>query len=346
MSSTPDSDNPFAGQYTDLLDEKVGGKALSCSDEWFAECANLVLHSDPVFKEGHFVATGQWMDGWESRRSFGRADHRSGNRDFDWCIVRLGIPGVVHGVDIETTHFRGNAPEFAALEGAWIDGDPGEDTRWFDVLDRSPTAAHSHNFFDVNCEAPCTHLRLKIYPDGGVARLRIYGVARVNRDTFVEGELVDLANVANGGRGLACSDRFYSSPSNLLMPNKGINMGDGWETRRRRDAKNDWNIIKLGLTGTIRKVIIDTAHFKGNFPDTFSLEATMSDRDDITADDIGWHSVIERSPLHADQEHLFIKQIQVAPDQSFSHVRLNIYPDGGISRLRIFGFPDWDQTGS
>ncbi|MFK8048963.1 MAG: allantoicase [Halioglobus sp.] len=344
MSSTASSDNPFAGQYTDLLSEKVGGKALSCSDEWFAECANLVLQSDPVFKEGHFVATGQWMDGWESRRSFGRTDHRSGNRDFDWCIVKLGIPGVIHGADVETTHFRGNAPEFAALEGAWVSGDPSDETQWFEVLNKNTTAANSHNYFSVNCERPCTHLRLKIYPDGGVARLRVYGVPKVNRDNFVEGELVDLASVANGGRDVACSDMFYSSPSNLLMPNRGINMGDGWETKRRRDAFNDWNIIKLGLIGTIRKVIVDTAHFKGNFPDTFSLEATLSDRDDMTADDIKWHSVIERTPLHADQEHLFIKQIQVAQDQKFNHVRLNIYPDGGVSRLRVLGFPDWDNT--
>lgn len=341
MSTTDTGDNPFSGQYIDLLSEKVGGKALSCSDEWFAECANLVLHTNPVFKEGHFVATGQWMDGWESRRSYGRAAHRTGEREFDWCIVKLGIPGVIHGADIETTHFRGNAPEFAALEGAWVDGDLEEDTQWFNVLEKSPTAAHSHNFFSVDCDRPCTHLRLKIYPDGGVARLRIYGVARVNPDNFITGELIDIASVVNGGRGLACSDMFYSSPSNLLMPNRGINMGDGWETKRRRDPANDWNIIQLGLTGTIRKVIIDTAHFKGNFPDTVSLEATLTDREDITADDIEWHSVIERTPLHSDQEHLFISQIRVPQDKLFNHVRLNIYPDGGISRLRVLGFPNW-----
>ncbi|MEH6582962.1 MAG: allantoicase [Halioglobus sp.] len=341
MSNTAKGDNPYSGQFIDLMSEKVGGKALSCSDEWFAECANLVVQSDPVFKEGHFVPTGQWMDGWESRRSYGRADHRSGNRDFDWCILRMGIPGVVHGVDIETTHFRGNAPEFASLEGAWVEDDIGEDTQWFDVLEKSPTAAHSHNFFAAASERPCTHLRLKMYPDGGVARLRVYGIGQINPDNFVPGELVDLASVMNGGRGLACSDMFFSSPSNLLMPNKGVNMGDGWETKRRRDQSNDWNIIKLGLTGTIRKVLIDTAHFKGNFPDTISLEATLSDREDMTADDIEWQTVIARTPVYADQEHLYIKEIEVGQDQEFSHVRLNIFPDGGISRLRVLGFPNW-----
>lgn len=346
MSNTEIPDNPFTGQYIDLLNERVGGKALACSDEWFAECAGLVKQSDPVFKEGHFVPTGQWMDGWESRRSYGRAEHRSGERDYDWCTLKLGIPGVIKGVDIETTHFRGNAPEHASLEGAWVDGDLGEDAQWFDILATQPTEAHSHNYYDAQTEQPCTHLRLKIFPDGGVSRLRAYGIARANPDNFIDGELLDLASVMNGGMGLDCSDRFYSSPSNLLMPNKGINMGDGWETKRRRDESNDWCIVKLGLTGSIRKVIIDTAHFKGNFPDSVSLEATLTDRTDLTAADIQWHSVIDRVAVNPDSEHLFIKQIQVGQEQQFNHVRLNIYPDGGISRLRVLGFPDWDASGA
>ncbi|MEH6591898.1 MAG: allantoicase [Halioglobus sp.] len=345
MSNTENSDNPFAGQTIDLLNERVGGKALECSDEWFAECAGLVKQSDPVFKQGHFVPTGQWMDGWESRRSYGRAAHRSGKRDYDWCTLKLGMPGVIKGFDIETTHFRGNAPEYASIEGAWENGDLNENTEWFEVLGKQATAAHSHNFYAAASELPCTHLRLKIFPDGGVARLRAYGNARVNPANFIDGELLDLASVMNGGVGLDCSDRFYSSPSNLLMPNKGINMGDGWETKRRRDEDNDWCIVKLGLTGTIRKVIIDTAHFKGNFPDTVSLEATLTDRTDITAADIQWHNVIGRVAVNADAEHLYIKQIQTDPEQKFNHVRLNIYPDGGISRLRILGFPDWKASG-
>ena len=333
--------SPYSQQYTDLLSERVGGKALACSDEWFAECANLVIHDDPVFKEGHFVSTGQWMDGWESRRSFGRADRSIAGVDYDWCVLRLGIPGVIHGVDVETTHFRGNAPEFAALEGTWAEGDVGEDTRWFELLPKSPTAAHDHNQFDIDSNKPCTHLRLKIYPDGGVSRLRAYGTAKVKPGDYVDGELVDLASVMLGGRGLLCSDMYYSSPSNLLMPYPGINMGDGWETKRRRDEGNDWSIIRLGLRGNIRKVIVDTAHFKGNFPDSFSLEATDTELEDLAATGIDWQPVIAQSPLHADQAHLFIEQILVAADQLFTHVRLNIYPDGGVSRLRIFGFPNW-----
>lgn len=333
--------NKFSSQYIDLLNEKVGGRALACSDEWFAECSNLVNSDEPIFKEGYFVATGQWMDGWESRRSYGRAAHRSGQRDIDWCVLRLGIPGVIRGVDVNTMHFRGNAPEFASIEGAWQEGTVTGNTEWFELLPKTPTEAHSHNVFDVKSDKPCTHLRLNMHPDGGVARLRAYGEAQVISDNFIEGELVDLASVMNGGRGLACSDMFYSSPSNLLMPKPGVNMGDGWETRRRRDEDNDWSIIKLGLSGSIRKVIVDTAHFKGNFPDRFSLEATRTDKQDPTAAEIEWQTVITETPLYADQEHLFIKQIVVSPDVEFTHVRMNIYPDGGISRLRVFGFPNW-----
>ncbi len=337
-----DTENRFSRDYIDLMNEKVGGKALSCSDEWFAECANLVLDAAPVFKQGHFVSTGQWMDGWESRRSFGRAYRADGAADFDWCILRLGVPGRIVGVDINTSHFRGNAPEYASLEAAVVSGDVDENTQWVEILPKSATAAHSENLFDIDSDSVWTHLRLNMLPDGGVARLRVYGEAQVNRNNFVPGELLDLASVMNGGRGLDCSDRFYSSPSNLLMPARGINMGDGWETKRRRDNGNDWCIVKLGVAGSIRKVLLDTAHFKGNFPDSFMLEATFTDATDLTADDIEWSTVVPRTSLYADQEHLFIEQIEVAADDKFTHVRMHIYPDGGVSRLRVFGFPDWD----
>jgi allantoicase len=337
------TDNPYAGQYIDLLNEKLGGKALSCSDEWFAECANMVLDAAPVFKQGHFVASGQWMDGWESRRSFGRSYRDSGAADYDWCVLRLGAPGIIRGVDINTSHFRGNAPEYASLEGTCVSGDLSEDTQWVEILSKSATDAHSANVFAVSSEQVWTHVRLKIYPDGGVARLRVYGEAQVARENFIDGELLDLASVMNGGRGLSCSDKFYSSPSNLLMPAKGINMGDGWETKRRRDDSNDWCIIKLGIEGSIRKVILDTAHFKGNFPDRFSLEATRLSDDEVEGANVEWQTVIPQTPLQADQEHLYITQIEAAQDAQFTHVRMNIFPDGGVSRLRVFGFPNWND---
>ena len=327
----------FASDYIDLLSEKLGGKALSCSDEWFASCSNLVKPGRGISKPGHFVDTGQWMDGWETRRSFGR------NRDLDhdWCVLRLGVPGVIRGFDVDTNFFKGNAPEFVSVEAAFVEGELDEKTEWVEILSKTATQPHSQHLLDCADERTWTHLRLNIFPDGGGARFRAYGEPSPNQSHYIKGELVDLASAVNGGRGLDCSDMFFSSPSNMLMPGRGINMGDGWETKRRRDESNDWAIVKLGLLGTIRKVILDTAHFKGNFPDRFSLEATQTDREDITADDIEWQTVIPQTKLYADQEHLFINEIIASPDAEFTHVRLNIYPDGGVSRLRILGFPSW-----
>ncbi|MDM3872331.1 allantoicase [Porticoccus sp. W117] len=335
-----ETDNRLSSQYIDLLDERLGGKALSCSDQWFAPCSNLVKAGRGVFKEGHFVDTGQWMDGWESRRSYGRKR----DLDYDWCVLRLGVPGRVVGVDVDTNHFRGNAPEAISVQAASVQGVVTEDTEWTEILSKSSTEAHSQNLFDVNSKRNWTHLRLCIYPDGGMARFRAYGIPAVDKGQFFLGEPMDLASARFGGRGLLCSDMFYSAPSNLLMPTFGKNMGDGWETRRRRDQANDWAIVKLAGVGSIRKVVIDTAHFKGNFPDRFTLEAVNTDRKDLNAQDIPWQTVVSETPLYADQEHVFVSEINVPEDAQFTHVRLNIFPDGGVSRLRIFGYPDWETV--
>lgn len=343
MSIEEDSDDKYSSRYIDLLAEQVGGRALACSDEWFAECSNLVKPGRGIFKEGVFVDSGQWMDGWESRRSYGRRMCDISGENFDWCILRLGIYGVIRGFDVDTNHFKGNAPEFISIEAASVKAEVDENTQWTELVAKSLTSAHSQNLFECNSDLAWTHLRLKMYPDGGIARFRAYGEAKIVRENFIEGELVDLASVMNGGRGIDASDRFYSSPSNLVMPGRGVNMGDGWETKRRRDESHDWAIVALGLTGTIRKVLVDTANFKGNYPDYFMLEATHFSGDIIGADDVEWLPVIKNTPLYADREHLFIEQLCVDPDAEFTHVRLNIYPDGGISRLRVFGFPNWDE---
>jgi allantoicase len=332
------SDNSFS-QYIDLASEKVGGRAIDCSDEWFANCSNLVKKGRGEFKEGYFVDTGQWMDGWESRRSFKRHWRQGIEEDCDWCVIRLGISGVIKGFDIDTNHFRGNAPEKVSVEAAVIETDDFEHANWTEILCLSEVEPNQPNPFTCDSKNSWTHVRLKIYPDGGVARFRVFGEAKIDQNNFIPGELVDLACVTNGGRGIKASDMFFSSPSNLIMPSKGLNMGDGWETKRRRDDKNDWAIIKLGGAGTIRKVILDTAHFKGNYPDQFSLEATHCIDDQLKS--AAWQTVIEKTALQSDREHLFIQQICCDELTEFTHVRIHIYPDGGISRLRIFGFPNW-----
>lgn len=340
MEGHQEHNDKYSSQYIDLACERVGGRAIDCSDEWFANCSNLVKPGRGVFKQGHFVDTGQWMDGWESRRSYGRSWRNTSEEDCDWCEIRLGMSGIIKGFDIDTNFFRGNAPETISVEATNIDGDVDSNTEWTEILTKSAVQPHSQNLFDCQSTKTWTHVRLKIYPDGGVARFRVYGEAKLKRENYIEGELIDLASVLNGGRGISASDMFFSSPSNLIMPNRGANMGDGWETKRRRDKYNDWAVIKLGVPGTIRKVILDTAHFKGNYPDQFILQAAHSNDSDSKG--LKWQTIIEKTALRADYEHLFIQQLLCSHDDEFTHVKVHIFPDGGISRLRIFGFPNWE----
>lgn len=323
----------------DLASERVGGETLSCSDDFFAEMENLIKPGRGIFIDDKFTDRGKWMDGWESRRSYGRDN----GREFDWCIIRLGIKGVIRGFDVDTNYFRGNAPESVSVEACVSEVEPNESTQWHTVLEQVSVEAHSQNIFainnTVNKDTAWTHVRLTMFPDGGVARLRVYGEADVDWGHFIEGELIDLAYIKNGGKALLVSDMFFSDKNNLIMPGRGKDMGDGWETKRRRDPGPDWSIIKLASQGSIEKVIVDTCHFKGNFPDTFTLEGMISNSDDFShgQQEDKWQPIIAKTKLYAHREHLFINEIVVKSEQRFTHVRLNIFPDGGISRLRVFG---------
>ncbi|WP_416307965.1 allantoicase [Neptunicella sp. SCSIO 80796] len=322
--------------YVDLASERVGGETLSCSDDFFAEMENLLKPGRGVFIDDKYTERGKWMDGWESRRSYGRDN----GREFDWCIVRLGIPGAIHAFDIDTNYFRGNAPQQVSVEACNSEGQPDQDTQWQTILPITEVRAHSQNLFEIDNASSWTHVRLNMYPDGGIARFRVYGEATIDWDQFVEGELIDLASIKNGAKALLVSDMFFSDKNNLIMPGRGKDMGDGWETKRRRDPGPDWSIIKLAAPGNVQKVLIDTCHFKGNFPDTFMLEGTVSDSDDFSEDNANWSTIIERKKLYAHREHLFINEINPASKQQFfTHVRLSIFPDGGVSRMRVFGFP-------
>jgi len=330
-------------QYVDLASERVGGETLSCSDDFFAEMENLLKAGRGIFIDDKYTERGKWMDGWESRRSYGRDN----GREFDWCIIRLGITGVIKGFDIDTNYFRGNAPQTVSVEACVSDIQPNEDTVWHTVLEESTVEAHSQNIFEIaDNEQSWTHVRLNMFPDGGIARFRVYGEADVNWDNFVKGELIDLASIKNGAKALLVSDMFFSDKNNLIMPGRGKDMGDGWETKRRRDPGPDWSIVKLGKAGTVEKVIVDTCHFKGNFPDTFKLEGTVTNHDDFTpentANDAQWETIIPQTKLYAHREHLFISEIISEPSKVYTHVRLSIYPDGGISRMRVFGHTNND----
>ncbi|MFT5757102.1 MAG: allantoicase [Alteromonadaceae bacterium] len=323
----------------DLASERVGGETLSCSDDFFAEMENLLKAGRGIFIDDKFTERGKWMDGWESRRSYGRAARKESGRVFDWCIIRLGMQGIIRGFDIDTNYFRGNAPETVSIEVCVSDVQPNENTVWHTILKEVKVEAHSQNIFEIDENTSWTHVRLNMFPDGGIARLRVYGEANVDWNDFVDGELIDLAYIKNGAKALLVSDMFFSDKNNLIMPGRGKNMGDGWETKRRRDPGPDWSIIKLAAQGSIEKVIVDTCHFKGNFPDTFKLEGLITDSDDFTHgnQDDKWQPIIVRTKLYAHREHLFLSEIVPSNTEQFSHVRLSIFPDGGISRLRVLG---------
>jgi len=246
---------------------------------------------------------------------------------------------VIRGFDIDTNYFRGNAPETVSVEACVSDVEPNADTVWETVLEQAPVEAHSQNIFEIDNAKAYTHIRLNMFPDGGVARIRVYGEADVNWNDFIDGELIDLAYIKNGAKALLVSDMFFSDKNNLIMPGRGKDMGDGWETKRRRDPGPDWSIVKLATQGSIEKVIVDTCHFKGNFPDTFTLEGLVSNSDDFTngQQEEKWQPIIARTKLYAHREHLFINEIVPSSTEQFTHLRLNIFPDGGISRLRAFG---------
>lgn len=317
--------------WIDLASRRLGGQTLDCSDDFFAEMENLLKPDAPVFIADKYTERGKWMDGWESRRKR--------TEGYDWCVIKLGAQGLIHGINVCTRHFAGNAPQKISLEASCIQGTPQANTQWMTILDNTDVKPDSDNFFDINHSQQWTHVRLNIFPDGGVARLRVYGEPSIHWNWFLPNEPIDLAYIKNGARPLTCSDMFFSSMENLIMPERGKDMGDGWETKRRRGGREcDWIVIKLGAVGNIEKVIVDTAHFKGNFPDSFILEAALLTSQKMPDEHTQWQTIINQTKLSADAEHFYKDEI-LNKEKHFNHVRLSIYPDGGVSRLRVFGYP-------
>ena len=313
------------GKWVQLEQPRLGTRVTFATDEFFAAKERLIDPSEPVFIDDKYDDHGKWMDGWESRR------RRIPGHDY--CVIRLGVPGIIHGFDLDTSHFTGNYPPQASIEACSSNLDvPEED--WVELLPKTDLAGDSHHYLDVRDDRIWTHVRLHIYPDGGVARLRIFGEIRADF-TDVDG-FVDLAAVEHGGRAISCSDEHYGSMHNLIAPGRGVNMGDGWETARRRGPGNDWVIIALGQPGVLERAEIDTAHFKGNYPDRVSIEGAKFDSDEqATLAEEEWQTLLPESKLKMDQQHYFDEGLHsTAP---VSHVRISIYPDGGISRIRLFG---------
>jgi allantoicase len=293
--------------------------------------------SAPVFREGVYTDRGKWMDGWESRRRR--------TPGFDWCVVRLGLPGRVRGVVVDTSYFRGNYPEQCSLEATAFEGQPAveqlidDSNEWTEILPLAQLGGDTQNSFAIQSNERFTHLRFKIYPDGGVARLRVYGEVLPDWSRIVRrGGWVDLASVEHGGLVVACSDMFFGHRHNLIMPGRAQDMSDGWETKRRRGAGHDWAVVKLGARASaIKRIEVDTSHFKGNYPDSCSLEACDLAGDESSNADwssLAWREALPQSKLQAHTRHLFEEEI--ARGIAATHLRFNIYPDGGVSRLRVY----------
>ena len=327
-------------KFTDLAAERLGGKVLFATDDFFAEKENLLKPTRGIFIPGKYTDRGKWMDGWESRRK------RSPGHD--WAVIQLASTGSIAGFDIDTNFFLGNHPPHASIEGAYIKGlqsDGGlpcsaagwDALAWKEILPVSHLDAGSQNFYTCSSKELFTHIRLHIYPDGGVARIRVFGEVYKDWNSFSVNEETDLASALNGGKAIACNDMFFSEMGNLIMPGRGINMGDGWETKRNRSPGNrDWVILKLGTSGTISRVIVDTCHFKGNYPDSCSIEGCNAGNDEaVITDKVNWDVILPAQKLSADALNEYKKEI--TSTAVFTYVRLNIFPDGGISRLRLFG---------
>ncbi|CAN5774255.1 hypothetical protein BH23ACT4_BH23ACT4_09880 [soil metagenome] len=310
----------------DLISERVGGRIVSCNDEFFAEATNLIEVADPVWKPGEYTDRGKWMDGWETRRR-----RESGH---DWCVIALGIPGQITQVTVDTSHFTGNFPEEFSLEGCGVGSDDrlGE-AFWVELVARTALAGDSVARFDLKASGRISHVRLNIFPDGGVARLRVEGNPVPGIDGVCpEFGLVDLVSLASGGEPTDASDAHYSPPSNMLRPTDPIGMWDGWETRRRRGPGNDWVVFKLGMSGTMREVVVDTRHFKGNAPGWVSVGVS----DDGTV----WNEVLSRVEVQADS----VNHLPLSRETRAKLLKLDIHPDGGVARFRVMGLPDADSA--
>ncbi|CBJ29193.1 conserved unknown protein [Ectocarpus siliculosus] len=367
---------------TNLASATFGGTVDFATDEWFGEAARLLLPGEPIFND-EFTEFGKWMDGWESRRKR-VAGH-------DWCIIKLGLPGRIRGVKVDTAFFTGNqAPRFS-LQGAWLPQEPealtqlgrawtkdrlgsaaGADEmaraaslgseQWEEVVGTTPLRPGYEDgrchYFDIISDRKYTHLRLNMFPDGGIARLKVHGIVERSWDGVPHDAEIDLLSVENGGVEVACSNHHYGEPKNMIKPGRGINMGDGWETARKTDRPtvleigpdglvkapgSDWAILRLGVIGEVKRLVVDTNHFKGNFPESILVEACLSpDALDSDFADGGermrWRPLLPRHKAGSSREHVFdLGKGEIENLGPISHVKLSMMPDGGVMRLRAFG---------
>lgn len=327
----------FAAGTVNLASARLGAVGTFSTDEFFAPLSRMLADEPAKWLEGVYDDNGKWMDGWESRRK-----RVPGH---DYAVIRLAMPGRIAGFDVDTHYFTGNYPPFCSIDACHREGsepDPHDDSQWTEILPKSPLGPSAHHFFEnAGRETVWTHLRMHIYPDGGVARLRVYGTAFFDWAKVGAKDEVDFAYIFNGAKSLHWSDAHYGVPDQMLGPGRGVNMGDGWETKRRRGPGHDWAIIRLAHPGTIGRIVVDTAHFKGNFPHSCEIRAISlpGHGDTFTADEItaseSWPILLDHQKLSADAIHEYRPEVKALGP--VTHVRFGMFPDGGVSRLRLYG---------
>jgi len=307
----------FLNGLIDLAQSRLGSKIVYKTDEFFASAKRIINPWPPVFKEGVFDKHGKWMDGWETRRKR--------KKDHDYLILKLGSPGKIHKVDIDTSYFNGNQPSKVSLEACFDKKKtPNKNSKWVKILNKKSTKPNSHHFFSIKSKSTFTHVKLNIYPDGGIARLRIYGSMEIKKK--FDKKIINLTSVLNGAVPIACNNEHFGRAENILAPVTVRNMGDGWETRRSRGKNSDWLIIKLGRTGTVNKIEIDTHHFKGNYPDRCSVQATYIPKKisnySVVIKSNKWKSLLNKVKLNANKKHSFNNMTMRKNNINF--IRINI----------------------
>ena len=313
-----------------LANPKIGSKIIFKTDDFFAAAHRILNIDAPVFKNGLFDKHGKWMDGWETRR------RRS--KGFDYLILKLGKPGKIFNIDIDTTHFNGNQPTHASVEGCFSRTKPNKETKWIRILDKKKLGPNKNHSLKSQNKSVFNYIKLNIFPDGGVARLRLYGKIEMEKN-ILNNKNINLTSVLNGASIVGCNNEHFGRAENIIAPGKGKNMGDGWETRRSRGKNFDWLIIKFGKPGLIKKLEIDTHHFKGNYPDTCSIQTANISKNLsnklIANNSKNWKFILNKSKLSANKKHVFKKFLIKRNKENY--LKINIHPDGGISRIRAFG---------
>ena len=313
-----------------LAETKFGSKIIYKTDEFFGAANRILSSSKPVFKEGVYDKHGKWMDGWETRRK-----RKKGH---DFLVIKLGRPGKIFNVDIDTSYFSGNQPSQASLEACLSNTNPIKKKIWKTILNKKKLGPNRNHNFKINNSSTFNYIRLNIFPDGGVARIRLNGIVDLEKINL-NGKNVNLSSILNGSTIVGCNNEHFGKAENVLSPGVGVNMGDGWETRRSRGKNFDWIVIKFGKPGIINRLEIDTHHFKGNYPESLTVQSALItnkiNSNKILKNSKNWKIFLEKAKLKPHKKHLFKSNLN--KKNKVNCLKINIFPDGGISRIRAFG---------